>query len=113
MIMKTRLLKRLSSQSGESIAEVLIALLIAAVALMMLASMISSTVSMVNKSKIKMDEYYQNNAVLELQTTPAETPTLTIKTSGSSSETVQETPTVDLYENKSFNKNIYAYQVTK
>ena len=60
-------MKRLSSESGESIAEVLIALLIAAVALMMLASMISSTVSIVNKSKTKMDEYYQNNAVLELQ----------------------------------------------
>ena len=87
MIMKTRLMKRLRSESGESIAEVLVALLIAAVALMMLAAMISSTVSIVNKSKTKMDEYYQNNAILELQTSPTATPILTIESS-----TVQETP---------------------
>ena len=108
MIMKTRLMKRLRSESGESIAEVLVALLIAAVALMMLAAMISSTVSIVNKSKTKMDEYYQNNAILELQTSPTATSILTIESS-----TVQETPTVELYENGTFNKKVYAYQIVK
>ena len=118
-IMKKRLRKRLSSESGESIAEVLIALLIAAVALMMLASMISSTVSIVNKSKTKMDEYYQNNAVLELQATPSATPaletstTLTIKTTELSSETVEETAKVYLFENDTFHKKVYAYQSVK
>ena len=110
MIMKTRLMKRLRSESGESIAEVLVALLIAAVALMMLASMISSTVSIVNKSKTKMDEYYQKNAILELQTSPTATPSLTIQ---NESSTVQETPTVELYENGTFNKKVYAYQIVK
>ncbi len=109
-IMKKRLQKRLRSESGESIAEVLVALLIAAVALMMLASMISSTVSIVNKSKTKMDEYYQKNAILELQATPTATPSLTIQ---NESSTVQETPTVELYENGTFNKKVYAYQIVK
>ena len=55
VMMGTRLRKRIKSENGESIAEESEALLIAAVELMMLASMISSTVSMVNKSKTKMD----------------------------------------------------------
>lgn len=110
MIMKRRVLQRLQSKAGESIAEVLVALLIAAVALMMLASMISSTVSIVNKSKIKMDDYYTNNTVLELQTAPKETVSITI---GSSDGAVSETPTVELYENETFNKKVYAYQITK
>lgn len=113
--MGTRLKKRLKSESGESIAEVLVALLIAAIALMMLATMISSTVSIVNKSKIKMDEYYNNNIVLELQSNPKETPTLTIQSDPStpSAERVQETPTVELYENATFKKKVYAYQIVK
>lgn len=116
-MMGTRLRKRIKSENGESIAEVLVALLIAAIALMMLASMISSTVSMVNKSKTKMDEYYNNNAVLELfQNSEAEETPLTIQliqSPGTSAETVQETSKVDLYENKTFSKTVYAYQIAK
>ena len=57
--------KKLRSQAGESIAETLVAVLVIAVALTMLASMISATVSMVKTSEAKMDDYYKANAALE------------------------------------------------
>ena len=50
--------KKIKSDRGDSIAEVLIALLISAVALVMLASMISSSTSMIDSSKKKIAEYY-------------------------------------------------------
>lgn len=56
--MKKRIRKKLHSSSGESIAETLIALLISSLALVMLASMISSTSNMLSQSKIAMNKYY-------------------------------------------------------
>ena len=60
-----KIVKKLRSQAGESIAETLVAVLVIAVALTMLASMISATVSMVKTSEAKMDDYYKANAALE------------------------------------------------
>ena len=63
--MKKRILKKLSSQSGESIGETLVALLIAALALTMLAGAVSSAMNIVTRSKKSMDDYYTvNNAVV-------------------------------------------------
>ncbi len=52
-----RVWKKLRSGRGESIAEVLVALLISAVALVLLASMISVSSSLVKKSRTAMEEY--------------------------------------------------------
>ena len=49
---------KLKNERGDSIGEVLVALLISAVALVMLASMIASSVSLTDKSKNKLKEYY-------------------------------------------------------
>ena len=49
---------KLKSDRGDSIAEVLIALLISAVALVMLASMITSSTSMIGASKKNIENYY-------------------------------------------------------
>jgi len=65
--MKERILKKLRGNSGESLAEVLIALLIAALALTMLASVISSTAKMLTRGKLKMSEYYKANEVVAAQ----------------------------------------------
>ncbi len=106
--------ERITSQAGETIAEVLISLLIATVALMMLAMMISSTVSMVTRSKDRMDEYYSGNADLELQEpSSSRSITITIETSGSAGTTVKETPNVALYENTTLNNPVYAYQIKR
>ena len=52
------ILSKLKSEAGESLGEVLIALLIAALALTMLASVITTASSIINRSKTAMDRYY-------------------------------------------------------
>ena len=59
--LRSKLSKKLKGNAGETIAEVLIALLIAALALTMLASVITTTVKMVNENKRKMNDYYMAN----------------------------------------------------
>ena len=63
--MNRSLSDKMKYQAGETIAEVLVALLISSLALVMLASMISSTQSMVAKSEQKMNAYYDVNNKLE------------------------------------------------
>lgn len=63
--MKSRIINKLSSRSGESIGETLVALLISALALVMLAGAVSSGMRIVTNSKEKIDAYYKtNNAVV-------------------------------------------------
>lgn len=106
--MNLKMRKKLNSQAGETITEVLVSLLIAALALTMLAGMISSTVSLVTRSKETMNRYYEGNAKLE-QHSDGEPATVTIKATNGE---VMETPGIILYENPVFNseeKTIYAY----
>lgn len=107
MTMKKKSMKRLRSQAGETIAEVLFALLISVLALTMLAMMISSTVGLVNASKDKMNDYYEGNAVLELHKEPAGTIAVTI--ADSDGKLYITIPNVNLYENNVLNKTVYAY----
>lgn len=55
---------RLRGQGGESIAEVLIAVLISAVAMVMLASMIITAGKLVSDSRTKLTAYYAQNEAL-------------------------------------------------
>jgi len=105
--MKTKLMKRLRSQAGESIAEVLIATLIAALALMMLAVMISSTVSMVNTGKAKMNEYYTGSEVLEIQ--PAEGSAVTVTIMSADNNVTETASDLKLYQNNALSNTVYAY----
>ena len=66
--MKKKIILKLRSSNGESLTETLVALLIAAIALVMLASMISSTTRIVTQSKTKMTEYYKANKTVAAQT---------------------------------------------
>ena len=62
---KAKLATKLKSTAGESLAEVLIALLIAALALTMLASVIHTSSTMITQSKKTLGEYYEANQTLE------------------------------------------------
>ena len=65
--MHEKLKRKLRSRAGESIAEVLVALLIAALAMATLAGMIGATYSMVEKSKTTMKSYVDANNGLVTQ----------------------------------------------
>lgn len=66
--LKLKITSRLKGRSGESIAEVLIALLIAALAMTMLVTAISSTTKIITQSKAKMTSYYDENSGLSSHT---------------------------------------------
>ena len=71
--MKQRVFNKLSKQSGETIAETLVALLIASLALVMLAGAVSSAMNTVTRSKNTMDDYYTVNNALVVRSTAAPT----------------------------------------
>ena len=60
--------QKLKSDAGESLGEVLIALLIASLALTMLASLISTYARMISQSKEKLEKYYAANEELNTRT---------------------------------------------
>jgi Tfp pilus assembly protein PilV len=78
--LKEKIAARLKNSAGESLAEVLIALLIAALAMTMLAATISTASRMITNSKTKMGEYYEANDNLAEQLKD-DTKTLTIEIS--------------------------------
>lgn len=59
-----RMIKRLRSRAGESLAETLVALLISALALLMLAGAISAATRVVTHSTAKLTDYYQGDRAL-------------------------------------------------
>ena len=61
--------RKLRGRAGDSIAEVLVALLISAVALVMLASMISASSRIIQRSRNSLEAYYDQNNVLTMQQT--------------------------------------------
>ena len=77
--MKKRICKRLRSRAGETIAEVLIALLISSLALVILAQMITSASNMVQTSERAMKDYYSGNNKLAKQTENGTSATATLK----------------------------------
>ena len=104
-----RLIKKMNSTSGESIAETLVALLIASLALVILASMIQSTSNSIIKSKNKMNAYYTASANLE---NPDQTGLkVTIKETDTSKKYGEiEIDNVKYQENTTFsNKPVLAY----
>lgn len=104
---ESELCKKLHSQSGETIGETLVALLISSLALVMLATMISSTVNLVSKSQTKMDEYYKANIALENVNT-GESMTIVITEAGAE-EHIREQ--VLFTKNNTFSKPVVAYSV--
>ncbi len=121
--MKKRMLEKLRSRRGDSIAEVLVAMLISAVALVLLASMITSSSRMIRRSRESMEDYDAANNVLaampdtvpdtvhtvtkasdvELNVKNADSQTIRLKTASGSVVTV--------YENAGYaGKTVVAYK---
>ena len=61
MMMKMKMIRKLKSNAGESLAETLVALLIAAFAIIMLAGALSASSGIVIKSRKRLNEYYSEN----------------------------------------------------
>lgn len=112
----TGLQKKLRSTAGETIAEVLISLLIASVALMMLATMISSTVNLVMTSKDTIKKYYDDNTPLEMQSVEdgetVGTETVTLQAIEGVTYPLKQEISIIIFENDTFrsaDRTVYAY----
>jgi Tfp pilus assembly protein PilV len=119
--LKTMLGAKLKSQSGESLGEVLVALLIAALAMTMLASVITTTSRIIKQSKDDLKTYYDANDALAAQeivttgsnVTPVKNVVITMG-EGPSQVTIKLLPSATqayVFENAAISgKKVVAYQ---
>ena len=76
--------KKLKSNSGESIAETLVAVLISAFALLMLAGTINTASNLITKGQDNLGKYYAANNNLAEHKTSSSSLTITVKDSAGS-----------------------------
>lgn len=89
-------LNKMKSRSGESIAETLVAVLIAALALLLLAGTINTASNLITKSKNLLDTYYTANN--NLATEKTKTGTLTVTMQDNAGTSVSESWSVNYYQ---------------
>lgn len=71
--------KKLKSTSGETLLEVLLASFLGGIALLILASMITASHRMIDKSSEIIEKFYEDTNKIENQTAPFKNGTVTIK----------------------------------
>ena len=111
--------KRLRSTKGESISEVLIALLISTLGIMLLAGMINASANMITKSKDKIKDYVaKENGIVAQSSSGAVTGQVAfVVGSGENTQTIRlnessDTVNVEYYENSEFGNNtVKSYKV--
>ena len=102
------LIRKLKKEAGESLAEVLVALLIVVTSVLLLVGVIGSAVRLVEKSRSSIQEHYKLHN--EIAGKAAETEEGTLRLSFViDDETVSETISVTLYMNES-EVAAYAYE---
>ncbi len=108
------MINKLKSTSGESIAETLVAVLIAAFALLMLAGSVNTSSNLITQSQSKLEEYYSKNNTLVEETTSTKG-VIEVTVSGSGiSEKWSGVPYYQLTNNESSvlgSKNLVSYRV--
>ena len=109
--------KKLKSQTGESIGETLVSLLIAALALVMLAGAISASSGVIMKGRNKLNAYYTANeaesGVVKMKSGTRETDDKMTLTDGKGQFSESPSYPVTYYINDEFNSRIViAYKYT-
>ena len=99
-----RVMRRLRSRAGESLTEVLVALLVSALGLMLLAGMINASSNMVIRSKDVISSYVGAETSMIEKQVGGETESITFKKTGESGQKLtnswsDSTSTVNLYSN--------------
>ena len=110
--MKRKQKNKLLDHTGESIAETLVALLISALALVMLAAIITSSSNIIKRSRSKLDTYYNGNEyVVNMSGTTvpenvnAVSGTVTIGLAAAGNSLSPQEINVTFYKNASFGSN--------
>ena len=111
--MTNKIILKIKSNSGESIAETLVAVLIAAVGLLMLAGTINAASNLITKSQNTLNRYYEANNKVESRDSSVK-----VKVSAVASFSVIKDQSlaidpedVTLYENDTLSKHVIAYEL--
>ena len=109
--LKGALVKKLKGNSGESIAETLVAVLISAFALLMLAGTVNTASKLITKGQHTLEDYYDNNNSLAEHKATGSDVSLMITVSGYG---ISETDSVTVYKpgntgSSSFGQSLIAY----
>ena len=113
--MKTLVMNKLKSSSGESIAETLVSVLIAAFALLMLAGTINTASNLITKSQDTLKQYYTANNKLERGEEGPSTTTKNVTITGDDGRLSGNSYLATVYQNDvlgSGTVNAYDIQVT-
>lgn len=104
--------KKLNSNSGESISETLVALLIAALAMVMLAGAIGAATSIILGSRKKMKDYYDSNiGIVAMNGSTTASGSITITDDATEGKITIPSISVTFYKNETFtNKTVVSYK---
>ncbi len=114
--MRRNVIGRLSSEKGESLTELLTALLVASLGLTMFASALTASKHMMELGQKKMDAYYTGRNALEAEASGQQTAALSVQdTDGSplnigTDGTVTGSYSVDVYQGSSGSSTIWRYK---
>ncbi len=98
--MKQNIRRKLQATKGETIAEVLVSLLISSLALVMLATMIRASSNMILTSETKLEAYYDESIKLSTQATEEkESDTLTVEIVDGENTVIKTVDNVSYYKN--------------
>ena len=114
MDLKKKILKKIKNNSGETITEVLVALLISVLSLTLLAGMIAASVSMTDKSRKNITEYYSAENALEqkLGGQSQNTETVSFKDGNNDVKLSKSSITVYVYSNGDTKNEVLSYSVS-
>ena len=106
--MMKKIRNKLKSTAGETIAEVLIALLISSLALVMLAAMINASSNMILKTQKTMNSYYEGFETLAKQSDTGNSGTIKLVMAPKAGDSSQE---LTFYADSGTNADFYANPV--
>lgn len=112
--MKKTWIKKLKSQSGESISEVLIASLVVSLAFIMVLSLIMASQKIIKKTDDMMEQYYSDRNAYEEQTVSSSATTGSIVVSNTSGTGCAVTGSIDVtIQAKTINNEDYVSYAKK
>ncbi len=107
-----RAARKLKNRSGETIAEVLVGVLIAAIAMTLLAGMVTAASSMIDSGKKRMTEYYNaNSGFAEKDPSGATDSTAEVRKSDNTDYSIagEDSILISYYENTAVGDTVIAY----
>jgi|GEM_PF-2300190 len=110
--MKTGMKKKLQSNAGESLAEVIVAVLVVALGMLLLASAVVSGANVIKTSEAAMNDYYENMNELELQEGDVQTVNAKVQLNRQTGTTYARIGTIAANKFGSSNIDLYTTDIT-